>query len=973
MKKKFLRSTFLVALIFSSAIVFAQKTAEKTYKYETYSDDPMHTRIYTLDNGLTVYMSVYKNAPRIQTFITTKAGSKFDPHDATGLAHYLEHMLFKGTEHFGTKDYAKEKPLLDKIDTLFEVYRHTTDETKRTKIYHQIDSVSYLASGYAIANEYDKMMASIGGKGSNAFTSVEQTVFEDDIPSNQVAKWIDIEADRFSDPVMRLFHTELEAVYEEKNRNLDDDGEKSYEALCAGLYRKHPYGTQTTIGTIHDLKNPSLKKIIHYFHTYYVPNNMAICLSGDFDPDKTIRMIDEKFGSMKRKALPTFIPPVEDTISKPIVKNVVGPEAPNTMIGFRFGGANSADADMLMLVDKILYNSKAGLIDLNLVQQQKVLTASTYLEIRKDYSDEILTAEPKDGQTLEQATQLLLNQIENLKKGNFPDWLPQAVVENMKLDETKTEESNNARAMEYVSTFTQGVSWEKAVEQIDRISKITKQQIIDFANAHFSNNYVVVYKRVGVDSTIEKVTKPDITPVQVNREDESPFLKRIEAMPVKPIQPVFVDYKKDIVQTHIKNNVPLFYNENKENKTFDMYYVFDMGSNNDNRLNLVTSYLKYLGTSKLSSAEVQQEFYKLACTYNVYAAEDEIYVSLNGLTENFDKALQLFESLLNDPKSDKEALDNLVSDVLKERENQKKDKNTILFGALRSYGVYGAKSPFTNILSAQQLQQINPDTLTGIIKNLESYQHHILYYGSSSTEEITTALNKYHQMPATLRPVPKPAPFKELDNTNQVYVVNHDMKQAEIIILSKGGTYDEKLAPVISMFNEYFGGGMSSIVFQDLRESKALAYSVYSDYSSPKNKDKHYLMFSYIGSQADKLPQSMAGMTNLLDTLPKSPVEFNAAKDAILQKIRTERITRAQILFNYENAQKLGLDHDIRSDIFAKVPSLTLNDIENFQKNYVKGLKYTILVMGDKNALDLKALAKYGQVNFLTMKDIFGY
>jgi len=270
----------------------------------------------------------------------------------------------------------------------------------------------------------------------------------------------------------------------------------------------------------------------------------------------------------------------------------------------------------------------------------------------KDYSDEILMGEPKDGQTLEQVKELLLDQIDKLKKGDFPDWLPNAVVENMKLDETKAEESNQSRAFEYVNAFTHGVSWEKAVEQTDRISKITKQQIIDFANAHFSNNYVVVYKRVGVDTTIEKVKKPDITPVQVNREDESPFLKRIEAMPIKPIQPVFLDYKKDIVQTHIKNNVPLYYTENKENKTFDMYYVFNMGTNNDNRLNWAIDYLNFLGTSKLTSTQIQQEFYKLACAYGVYASDDQVYVSLGGLTENFDKALQLFESLLNDPKAD---------------------------------------------------------------------------------------------------------------------------------------------------------------------------------------------------------------------------------------------------------------------------------------------------------------------------------
>lgn len=209
------------------------------YAYVTVPNDPTNGRIYTLPNGLTVYISQYSAEPRIQTLVATKAGSKFDPHDATGLAHYLEHMLFKGTSHYGTEEYTKEKPLLDEIDTLFEHYRHIpmTDTTARNPMYHKIDSVSYLASHFAIANEYDKMMTAIGARGTNAFTSVEQTVFQEDIPSNELEPWLQIESDRFTDPVMRLFHTELEAVYEEKNRNLDNDDEKAYEAQNAMLFK----------------------------------------------------------------------------------------------------------------------------------------------------------------------------------------------------------------------------------------------------------------------------------------------------------------------------------------------------------------------------------------------------------------------------------------------------------------------------------------------------------------------------------------------------------------------------------------------------------------------------------------------------------------------------------------------------------------------------------------------------------------
>ncbi|MFH1003942.1 MAG: insulinase family protein [Bacteroidota bacterium] len=386
MKKKSL-FLFSILLLLLTNISFSQEKTSykavfgKQYHYESALNDPLNARIYTLDNGLKIYMSVYKNAPRIRTCIPVRVGSKNDPHDATGLAHYLEHMLFKGTDKFGTKDFLKEEEELKKIDNLYDVYGKTTDSKQRKKIYHQIDSVSGVAAKYAIANEYDKMASDIGARGTNAYTYVEQTVYINDIPSNQLKKWLTIESERYRKPIMRLFHTELETVYEEKNITLDDDQNKMYDALFVGLWQKHTYGTQTTIGTIEHLKNPSLKKIKEYYNTYYVPNNMAICLSGDFNPDSAIVWIDNAFGLLPSKTIPLFNPPVEDAITKPIIKNVVGPFPETMIMGFRLPGAGTSEDDMLTMMDKILNNGTAGLIDLNLVQKQKVLAASSSPEI----------------------------------------------------------------------------------------------------------------------------------------------------------------------------------------------------------------------------------------------------------------------------------------------------------------------------------------------------------------------------------------------------------------------------------------------------------------------------------------------------------------------------------------------------------------------------------------------------------------
>ncbi len=942
-------------------------------KYETISDDPLKARIYTLANGLKVYMTVYKNAPRIQTYIATRAGSKNDPADATGLAHYLEHMLFKGTDVYGSKDFVKESAELAKIEALYEIYRKTTDETKRKIVYHKIDSVSGYASKFAIANEYDKMMSSIGATGTNAYTWLEQTVYVNDIPSNQLDKWTTIESERFRNPVMRLFHTELEAVYEEKNRGLDNDGEKAWEALFAGLFPKNTYGSQTTIGTIEHLKNPSLKKIKEYYNTWYVPNNMAICLSGDFDMDETIKMIDKKFGSWKSKPIPTYVPYAEPPITEPVIKKVIGPDAENISIGYRFAGAGSKDADMIRIINRILYNGKAGLIDLNLNQKQKLINGNAMDMAFKDYSAHVLSATPKEGQSLDDVKALLLEQIEKVKKGDFPDWLLSAVITDMKYEQTKTYENNGARADAFVNAFISGQEWKNCVYSIQRLSQITKQQVMEFATKNYGNNYVVVYKVTGEDKSVQKVEKPAITPVEVNRNDQSAFVQKIISTPSQDIQPVFIDFEKDIQTLKLKSGIPVYYNQNKENKTFDMYYVLNMGTNNDKKLSVAIEYLKYLGTKTMKAEEVQQKFYRLGCSFDVYAGEDQIWVSLRGLTENFKEAALLFEDLLANAQPDETALKNLVEDILKKRTDAKLSKEEILYSAMFAYGKYGKQNPYTNVLSTDELRKLNPADLIGLVNKITSFDHHILYYGSATTDEFLNQLNAIHKTPEKLAPLPPLVEFKTPDANNNVYVANYDMKQAEIIFIAKDDMFDRKNKPVIRLFNEYFGGGMSSVVFQDMRESKALAYSVYSSYQSANSLTRNNFVFSYIGTQADKLPEAMAGMMNLINKMPESENNFKACKDQIIQSIRSERITKAGILFYYESAKKLGLTSDIRKEVFEKVPLMTLKDIRDFEENHVKNRQYTTLVVGKKEALDTKILEKYGKVTYLSLEEIFGY
>lgn len=867
MKQPFLNIAILILMPF---FAFAQdgnwqKVTQGKYTYKYVQNDPMKARYYTLDNGLTVILSVNKEKPRIQTIIATKAGSKTDPADHTGLAHYLEHMLFKGTDKYGSLDWNKEKVYLQMIDDLYEKYNKTIDENTRKKIYHQIDSVSGLASKYAIANEYDKMTALIGAQGTNAFTSFEVTAYINDIPSNYIDQWLRLEAERYRNPILRIFHTELEAVYEEKNRSLDSDDDKVFERLFAELFKKHNYGLQTTIGTVPHLKNPSLKEIRKYFYKNYVPNNMCVIMAGDFDPDVVIEKIDNAFSYMKASPVSEYTFEPEAPISKPIEANIYGPDAEYITMAYRFPGASSKEALILDLLSNILSNGNAGLMDINLVKTQKVLSASGGSYVLKDYGILYIDGKAKEGQKLEDVKALVLGEITNLKNGNFDESLLQAVINNYKKMKLQGNESNGGRAFTLLDAFTSGVDWQNQVMLLDNMSKITKSDIQEFARKWLHDNYVCIYKRIGKDENIEKIEKPEITPVSVNRDAQSDFVKNLAAMPAKDILPVFLNYASDIATNVIeypKAKLQLLSVKNNTNSLFSQYYYVDLGSYHNKLLPIAMDYLQYVGTKNKSAAQFSKDFYTLACDFGVSAGSEESYVYLNGLQENYTKALILFEDLLQNAQGDEKALKEMIAGIKKKRKDEKLNKNAIRSG-LRYYALYGADNPFNYKLSDAELDKIKAEDLIEIIHSLCQYNHKILYYGPENSDMLVGQLQKYHVVNKAFITTPPIHRFTPVYNDNpSVLWVDYDMVQSELVWARNDVKFNVKDLSNINMFNEYYGGSMSGIVFQDIRESKALAYSTYAYYAIPQKQDDPFYMLAYVGCQADKMKESIKAMNS---------------------------------------------------------------------------------------------------------------
>ncbi len=971
LKHNYLRKTAIAAaLLLGVAGMRAQN-----YSYESVPGDPMQSRIYTLRNGLKVYLSVNKEKPRVQTYIAVRTGSRNDPPETTGLAHYLEHLMFKGTTHFGSSDVEAERPYLDSIEARFEQYRHITDPQQRKQWYHAIDSISQLAARYNIPNEYDKMMTAIGSEGTNAYTSNDVTCYVENIPANELDTWAKVEADRFQNMVIRGFHTELEAVYEEYNMGLSKDVNKLFNAMMARLFPSHPYGTQTTIGLGEHLKNPSITNIKAYFRKYYVPNNIAICLAGDLDPDKTVATIDKYFGNWKPSTAvnaPQY--GHQPALTTPVDTTVVGKEAAMVLLGWRADGASSLQSDTLSVVAELLHNGRAGLFDLDLNQKMKVQDAQTGIDGLNDYSVFYAFGKPKEGQTLQEVRSLMLGEIEKLKRGDFSDDLLTSIVNNMKRDQYRQLDRNRYRANQFVNAFINHIDWRQNVGELDRISRLTKADIVAFANRFFADNYVCAYKEQGNDTTIKKVEKPAITPIPTNNDKHSAFLETVVNTKAEPIQPQFVDYNRDLTKATTKRGLPVLYKQNTTNDLFTLRLVLPFGTESNPLIDYAGEYFDLLGTGKMTNDQIKQQFYKLACDYSIYEGQDETNITLNGLNTNMPQALALLCDLIENAKVDHDAYARYIEQVAKNRADNKTNQHAN-FSALVNYGRYGEYNPQHNIPGVDELKNTDPQKLLDLLKSLKNYRMTVMYYGPSALKSLDQIISKTIRTPKKFAAVPAAKRYvAETTPKNEIFLAPYDAKNIYMVQLhneNKEWTPDQ--APIIALFNEYFGGGMNAIVFQEMRESRGLAYSASAYYDSPDRLGDKENFSTVIITQNDKMMDCIREFNKLINDTPERQSGFDLAKQSLMKSLASARTTKFSVLSSYWYAQKLGLDYSLSEKIYNAIPSIQLKDVIDFEKANVANKPFRYLILGNENELDIPALEKIAPVRRVTTEEIFGY
>ncbi len=945
-----------------------------THPYHIVPNDPIAVRHYTLKNGLQLYLSVNPKEPRIFSNIVFRTGSKYDPPETTGLAHYMEHMLFKGTSRIGALDWEREKHYLEQIADLYEQYRQTADPGERSAIYRTIDRISGEAAQLTAPGEYDKLAAAIGAEATNAYTWVEQTVYVNDIPSNELNRWFELESERFSMMALRLFHTELETVYEEFNISQDNDDRKVFNALRASLFPEHPYGTQTTLGSAEHLRNPSMKNIQRFFESYYVPNNMAIILAGDFDPEEAVALAEQHFGHFEPRSVPAFESKPQPGLEAPVRKTVTGQEAEYVSIAWRLGSSQTEDPVIAALIRDILYNDQAGLIDTNLNTPQLVLEASAWAWFYEDFSVLGLSAQPRAGQSLEEAEKLLLAQVELVRRGDFPDWLVEGIIRDHRLSDMELYEHNKNRVHAVAQAFILGVPWSKMVKVIDRMAEFSKEEVAEFARKHLTDGYAVVYKRQGQDQSVIKVEKPPITPVVINREEVSEYGKVFLSREIPRLEPKFADFDR-IGSFALDKGLQLDYVRNEDNEIFRFDLIFEMGKLHDPVLPIALGYWDYLGTDRYSAIEIQQELFRLGLSISGDSNDERTYVTLSGLQESFIAGLKLLDHWLANMKPDETVLKFTIDDLLQKRADAKQERQIILRHGMKEFAQYGPQSPFKYRAPEKELREISAEYMTEKLINLRNYDHRIYYYGPAPGEEIAKLVNQYHKTTENRLAPPVAPDFPQLPtDENRIYLVDFPIVQTDALFVSRGAPFFHFEDHVYSAwYNEYFGLGLSSVVFQELRESKALAYNTFARLLSPRKKEHAHYLEAYIGTQPDKLYDAIPGMLGLIENMPVSAERIEQARMAILRSIESNYVMASKLYWEARAAMDLGYDYDIDKDVFGRLQDSAAGDLARFQQGSVSNRKFSICLLGPKNRIDLGFLKEISEVQELSKEDIFGY
>ena len=943
-----------------------------------FSQNPFNTlkvKEYTLNNGLTVWLNEDTSQPKVIGSVIVKAGAKDSPN--TGLAHYFEHIMFKGTDKIGTINYVEEKVWLDSISNKYDELANTSDSKKRLELQKEINELSIKAADYVIPNEFNRLISQYGGTGLNAGTSWDYTMYFNTFTPQYMAQWCEINSERLINPVFRMFQSELETVYEEKNMYADMLGSQAAEKIIEEFFKPHPY-QYPIIGSTENLKNPKLSEMEEFFNTYYVASNMGLVLSGHFDAEEVMPILERTFGKIEKGAV------VKQDIEMPApIKGKVNfsakipiPIVRANALLWRGVPSNHPDEVALSLVMSLLSNeNKTGMLDKLSIEGRLLIGAGFSLSMNDAGAIALLAIPNIPFQTYGSAQRLLFGALEKVKSGDFSD----EMFQSLKLEQQRNYflelESLDSRNQKMIEVFAKGLSWDDYLEQTKIIESITKEEVIAIANKYLTANYLDVKKKTGKYPSA-KITKPPFKAIETtNRDEESDYSKWLETIESTTFTPRYLNFAKEGATTLLDNNrlVSMYHTANEMNKVFNLEINFGVGSRQLPILSPLVSYLNYVGTDKYSVDQFNEKLQQLGSTLNFSVSSSQFTVTVSGFDDNFEETFQLVSHFFTNLKADKSKLKKLVKEKSVEDKAIKKSPDD-LGKAMAEKVKYGDKSIYLTRLSTQELKKLSTDDFTIALQRVLATESNFHYTGTLTDKSVSQVVKQHFPMQEVSEKSINPTfrNGKIYDNAKVFFF--HDGKatqsivQAYIVGPKQKSIEDKNLS---QLFNTYFGAGMSSLMFQEIREFRSLAYRANSSIENPpiKLNDKAMLINMFLSTQADKTTDALQALQSLLTDMPLSDKRLDAAKENL--------INQAQSAYpNFRDKTKLiayylqqGYTQDPNETLVGDVSKMTLKDLESFYKQNIQDQTVVYIVIGNKKKIDMKQLMQMGEFEVMKLKD----
>ena len=929
----------------------------------------LKTKTIHLDNGLKVVMCEDHAQPEIYGAVYVHAGSKNDPVDATGMAHYFEHIMFKGTDRIGTTNWEAEKVFLDSIDLMYDRLHETTDVVERQAIQQKINALSLKSAEYAIPNEVDVILTQMGGKRLNAGTSYDMTMYYNTFPSNQLSKWMDVYVERFRNPVFRLFQSELETVYEEKNMYGDSPINAFQEYLFKEFAGEHPYG-RPVIGYTEHLKNPQTSKMREFYNTYYVANNMTLILVGDFDIEAVEPMVAEKFGTWRSGKLPKEPTYTLPKFNGPTVKEVK--MTPIKMGALIFPGIKNSDPDMLplSLACMIFYNGETGLMD-KLMKDGDIMAAMLTPLSLEDYGANLVIYIPKLlGQSHENAEKLIFDCINKLKNGEFSEDLFEAVKMSMLTGRLKDTESLTRLANLFLEMESTGQTYEEYLAETERLKTITKAEVVAIANKYFGNDYLDVRSKMGFPAK-DKVEKPNWKPIEAkNTEAKSDFAKAIEAQQVPEVEPQVIKFGKDVVITEVNDGFKLFSSTNPRNELFDLKVSFNYGTATDPDLGRAVRYFEMQGTKTQTPEEFAIELQKLGASVSFYTSENQFTVHMTGFEKDLNEIMALCSRKLHNPSNKENYIQTLVESEQTDFSTIRDDASTWA-SAVREYALYGNQSSYLNQMPLKQWKKKSGEELLAEVAEALKYDGYVLYSGNTQPKIVVNMLKENQLVRSNAVKGQEKIRVEKKYAEPKVFIAsNKKFRQSNIYFHVPGEKLSLRDEALSSVFSKYFGTDMYSIVFQEIREFRSLGYTAYSYYTYDYLQRKPGNLFGFLGTQSDKTLDGMTAFKDLIVNMPVRMEKFNASKEALLKARASDYVGFRNMPASVQNWMKKGYDHDPRGEVTEIIRNTSFEDVQSFYNRMIKGRPVVIMMSGNQKKIDKKELGKFGTVTKLKYKDI---